>query len=93
MVEDNLLVSKTISPSLVKRTLELSVESLSSFGEMYREAVVQFQQQHGHSHMFCHYSVAIINNMIKFVSVFQVCKNQRNNRAQDCRHCVYGTYL
>ena len=50
MVEDNLLVSKTISPSLVKRTLELSVESLSSFGEMYREAVVQFQQEHSHSH-------------------------------------------
>ena len=73
MVEDNLLVSKTISPSLVKRTLELSVESLSSFGEMYREAVVQFQQEHGNSHMFCHYSVAIINNMIKFVAVFQVC--------------------
>mgnify|MGYP001416209206 CR=1 FL=1 len=44
MVEDNLLVSKTISDSLVLKTWRLSQESLLTFGHLYREAVVTYME-------------------------------------------------
>ena len=70
MIEDNLLVSKTISDALVLKTWHLSQESLLAFGHMYREAVVNFQEIG--SKNLLEYSVAIINNTNKFIAVFKV---------------------
>ena len=70
MIEDNLLVSKTISDALVLKTWRLSQESLLTFGHMYREAVVNFQEIG--SKNLLEYSVAIINNTNKFIAVFKV---------------------
>ena len=70
MIEDNLLVSKTISDALVLKTWRLSQESLLTFGHMYREAVVNFQEIG--SKNLIEYSVAIINNTNKFIAVFKV---------------------
>ena len=70
MIEDNLLVSKTISDALVLKTWQLSQESLLTFGHMYREAVVNFQEIG--SKNLIEYSVAIINNTNKFIAVFKV---------------------
>ena len=70
MIEDNLLVSKTISDGLVLKTWRLSQESLLTFGHMYREAVVTYQEIG--SKNFIKYSVAIINNTNKFIAVFKV---------------------
>ena len=72
MIEDNLLVSKTISDALVLKTWRLSQESLLTFGHMYREAVVNFQEIG--SKNLIEYSVAIINNTNKFIAVFKVIK-------------------
>ena len=70
MIEDSLLVSKTISDALVLKTWRLSQESLLTFGHMYREAVVNFQEIG--SKNLIEYSVAIINNTNKFIAVFKV---------------------
>ena len=70
MIEDNLLVSKTISDALVLKTWRISQESLLTFGHMYREAVVNFQEIG--SKNLIEYSVAIINNTNKFIAVFKV---------------------
>ena len=74
MVEDNLLVSKTISDALVMKTWRLSQECLLTFGLMYREAVVSFMETGTNSDNFIKYSVAIINNTNKFIAVFKVWK-------------------
>ena len=72
MVEDNLLVSKTISDALVMKTWRLSQECLLTFGLMYREAVVNFLETGNNTDNFIKYSVAIINNTNKFIVVFKV---------------------
>ena len=72
MVEDNLLVSSTISTTLATRTLDLSMEMVTSFGKMYKDAVSQFQQMNADSMNFFKFNVAIINNSIKFPALFQV---------------------
>ena len=72
MIEDNLLVSKTISDALVMKTWHLSQECLVTFGQMYREAVVTFQEAGTNTSNFISYGVAIINNTNKFITVFQV---------------------
>ena len=72
MVEDNLLVSKTISDALVLKTWRLSQECLLTFGQMYREAVVNFLETGNSRGNFVDYSVAIINNTNKFIAIFKV---------------------
>ena len=72
MVEDNLLVSSTISSTLMSRTLDLGMEMVASFGKMYKDTVSQFQQMSADSMNFFKFNVAIINNSIKFPALFQV---------------------
>lgn len=75
MVEDNLLVSKTISETLVNKTMILSLENVQSFGKMYLEAVRSFQELEtniNENRRFWMYNVAICNNMNKFSLMFQV---------------------
>jgi len=74
MVEDNLLVSKTISETLVNKTMILSLENVQSFGKMYLEAVRSFQELEtniNENRRFWMYNVAICNNMNKFSLMFQ----------------------
>ena len=87
MVEDNLLVSSTISESLVRKTFDLSLECLEKFGQMYQSIVRQYQEQgpsnrsvdtdqseeqNTDTSRFWICNVVIINNMIKIVKLFQV---------------------
>ena len=83
MVEDNLLVSSTISSSLVTRTLDLSMEMVAIFGSMYKEAVSQFQEVNVDAKNFFRFNVAVINNSSKFPSLFQVkMKDKRHLRSR-----------
>ena len=72
MVEDNLLVSNTISQELVMKTFDLSMAEMMRFLQLYKDAVTEFQNEHSDSSMFLEYSVAICNNCKKFESLFQV---------------------
>ena len=72
MVEDNLLVSNTISEDLVLRTFDLSMDQLLQFSQHYRDAVKQYQSDHSSTNMFYEYNVAISNNCRKFDQLFQV---------------------
>lgn len=72
MVEDNLLVSNTISQDLVLKTFDLSMEEMGRFCQMYKDAVILFQTEHNESTLFIEYNVAISNNCRKFESLFKV---------------------
>ena len=72
MVEDNLLVSNTISQDLVLQTFDLSMVEMNRFFELYKDAVMLFQTEHSDSSMFYEYNVAISNNCRKFESLFEV---------------------
>ena len=83
MVEDNLLVSSTISAALVARTLDLGMEMVTSFGRMYKEAVTQFQEMNVDAKNFFKFNVAVINNSSKFPVLFQVkMKDKMNQRSR-----------
>ena len=71
MVEDNLLVAKTISEDLVLKTFDLSMDEMNKFYQLYKEAVIMFQSEHSDSRMFLEFNVAISNNCKKFETLFQ----------------------
>ena len=44
MVEDNILVSSTISDTLIEKTFSISIEQLLVFGQMYRQTSQEFRE-------------------------------------------------
>ena len=44
MMEENIMVSSTISDSLIERTFSLSVEQLIVFGQMFRRTIEEFRE-------------------------------------------------
>ena len=84
MVEDNLLVSNTISEDLVLRTFDLSMDQLLQFSHHYIDAVKQYQSDHSSTNMFYEYNVAISNNCRKFDQLFQVKILFSNLNSRNC---------
>ena len=75
MVDDNLEVANTISPELVQKTLQLSIDQVITFGTMYREAMLEYKENYfadkSLSTLFTKYMIAITNNCEKFKTLGQ----------------------
>ena len=65
MVDDNLEVANTISPELVQRTLQLSIEQVITYGTLYREAMLEYKENYfteiSSNILFTKYMIAITN--------------------------------
>ena len=71
MMEDNILVSSTISDTLIQRTFYLSIEQFIVFGQMYKEAIQEFRARKVTSDTKkC--DVTIANNCGKFLDLLEV---------------------
>ena len=71
MMEDNILVSSTISDTLIQRTFYLSIEQFIVFGQMYKEAIQEFRAGKVTSDTKkC--DITIANNCGKFLELLEV---------------------
>lgn len=71
MVDDNLEVSNTISQDLVQRTLQISIDQVITFGNLYRQAMNEYLNEKSPGILFTKYIIAIANNCEKFEAMGQ----------------------
>ncbi|KAJ8884588.1 hypothetical protein PR048_016445 [Dryococelus australis] len=78
MIDQNLQVTKTISQELTFRALMLSIDQVTQYGRMYREAIVAFKVRHFEDRSqvlyFTHHMITIVNNCLHFVELAQQMK-------------------
>ncbi|KAG8234436.1 hypothetical protein J437_LFUL014182 [Ladona fulva] len=78
MVDQNLQVTQTISEELTFKALILSMEQVTKYGLMYREAIIAFKCRHFEDRSqvpyFTHYVITIVNNCLEFVELAQQMK-------------------
>ncbi|XP_063225953.1 exocyst complex component 3 [Bacillus rossius redtenbacheri] len=78
MIDQNLQVTKTISQELTFRALMLSIDQVTQYGKMYREAIVAFKVRHFEDRSqvlyFTHHMITIVNNCLHFVELAQQMK-------------------
>jgi len=80
MVDENLQVSATISPELVFKVLLLGIEQVTHFGNLYKNAIVEFKTEYFTDRkkisQFTRYMIAIINNCNRFEELSQDMKER-----------------
>ncbi|XP_031339008.1 exocyst complex component 3 [Photinus pyralis] len=73
MIDQNLQVTKTISESLSNEALLLSIEQVIKYGQIYREAIVEFKNKHFEDRsqvpFFTQYMITIVNNCLQLVEL------------------------
>jgi len=78
MIDQNLQVTKTISQALTHKAMILSIDQVSKYGTMYREAIREFKLRHFEDRSkvpyFTHYMITIINNCMLFIELAQQMK-------------------
>ncbi|KAL1139339.1 hypothetical protein AAG570_006325 [Ranatra chinensis] len=78
MIDQNLQVTKTISQDLTDKALILSMEQVTQYGRLYRDAIITFKTRHFEDRSkvlyFTHYMITIVNNCIRFVELAQQMK-------------------
>uniref|UniRef100_A0A1B6CUA5 Uncharacterized protein n=1 Tax=Clastoptera arizonana TaxID=38151 RepID=A0A1B6CUA5_9HEMI len=78
MIDQNLQVTKTISQALTHKALMLSMEQVSKYGRLYRDAIIEFKSRHFEDRSQCpfftHYMITIVNNCMHFVELAQQMK-------------------
>lgn len=78
MIDQNLQVTKTISQALTHKALMLSMEQVSKYGKLYRDAIIEFKCRHFEDRsqvpFFTHYMITIVNNCMLFVELAQQMK-------------------
>ncbi|XP_070533442.1 exocyst complex component 3-like [Ptychodera flava] len=71
MIEQNLQVAAQIGKDLTRKVLNLCVDEIKSFVNMYKDAIYQYKNKHledrSQPRYYIHYMVAIINNCKKFI--------------------------
>lgn len=80
MIDQNLVVTKTISQELTHRALLLSMDQVTQYGRLYRNAIISFKSRHFEDRsqvpFFTHYMITIVNNCLRFVELAQQLKAQ-----------------
>jgi len=80
MVDENLQVSATISQELVYKVLLLGIEQVTHFGQLYKNAIVEFKAEYFSDRkrfsQFTRYMIAIINNCDRFEELSQDMKER-----------------
>lgn len=80
MVDENLQVSETISQELVHKVFLLGIEQVTRFGEMYKNAIVEYKtnyfKERSAFSLFTRYMIAIINNCDRFEDLSQEMKER-----------------
>ena len=80
MIDQNLVVTKTISQDLTHRALLLSMDQVTQYGRLYRNAIITFKIRHFEDRsqvpFFTHYMITIVNNCLRFVELAQQLKTQ-----------------
>ena len=71
MMEDNLLVTSTISGSLIKKTFCISIEQFLAFGQMYRQTLQEFRERKANLDT-SKTEVTVSNNCGKFLALTEV---------------------
>ncbi|XP_034945828.1 exocyst complex component 3 [Chelonus insularis] len=78
MIDQNLQVTKTISTDLTAKALVVSIEQVTKYGYMYRQAVIEFKAKHFEDRSqvpyFTHHMITIVNNCIQFIELAQQMK-------------------
>lgn len=66
MIDQNLQVTKTISQQLTFSALELSIDQIIKYGDMYKDAIIAFKNKHFEDRSqlpyFTQYMITIVNN-------------------------------
>ncbi|XP_034237969.1 exocyst complex component 3 [Thrips palmi] len=80
MIDQNLVVTKTISQELTHRALLLSMDQVTQYGRLYRSAIITFKSRHFEDRsqvpFFTHYMITIVNNCSRFVELAKQLKAQ-----------------
>ena len=71
MMEDNLLVTSTISDSLIKKTFCISIEQFLVFAQMYRQTLQEFRERKANLDT-SKTEVTVSNNCGKFLALTEV---------------------
>ena len=71
MMEDNLLVTSTISETLIKKTFFISIEQFLVFGQMYRQTLQEFRERKANLET-SNTEVTVSNNCGKFLALTEV---------------------
>lgn len=78
MIDQNLQVTRTISQDLTFKALLLSIDQVTQYGKMYRDAIIEFKIRHFEDRSkvpyFTHYMITIVNNCLQFVELAQLMK-------------------
>ena len=78
MIDQNLQVTKTISTDLTAKALLLSIEQVTKYGHMYRQAIQDFKARHFEDRSqvpyFTHHMITTVNNCLQFVELAQQMK-------------------
>ncbi|KAM0733533.1 Exocyst complex component 3 [Formica fusca] len=78
MIDQNLQVAKTISPDLTAQALVLCIEQVTKYGNMYRQAILEFKTKHFEDRSqvpyFTHHMITIVNNCMQFNKLAQQMK-------------------
>ncbi|XP_067000156.2 exocyst complex component 3 [Anabrus simplex] len=78
MIDQNLHVTKTICQDLTFKALLLSMDQVTQYGKLYREAILEFKIRHFEDRSQCpyftHYMITIINNCLRFTELAQQMK-------------------
>lgn len=78
MIDQNLQVTKTISQALTHKALMLSMDQVTKYGRLYRDAIIQFKTRHFEDRsqvpFFTHFMITIVNNCMLFVELAQQMK-------------------
>uniref|UniRef100_T1JCR4 Exocyst complex component 3 n=1 Tax=Strigamia maritima TaxID=126957 RepID=T1JCR4_STRMM len=80
MVEQNLLVAKTIGFDLVVKIFRMSMTEMTNLGSMYLDAIMEYKntcmQNRNTMKYFTHYMVAAVNNCLHFIELCHQLKDQ-----------------
>uniref|UniRef100_A0A6M2DID1 Putative exocyst complex subunit sec6 n=1 Tax=Xenopsylla cheopis TaxID=163159 RepID=A0A6M2DID1_XENCH len=80
MVDQNLTVTNTISKELTFKSLLLSIDQISKYGNMYRAKIVEFKSRHFKDRslvpLFTHYMISIVNNSLQIGELAQQMKQR-----------------
>ncbi|XP_033230784.1 exocyst complex component 3 [Belonocnema kinseyi] len=78
MIDQNLQVTKTISPDLTSKALTLCIEQVTKYADMYFQAILEFKYKHFEDRSrvpyFTHHLITVVNNCLQFIELAQQMK-------------------
>lgn len=102
IIDQNLEVTKTISPDLTRKALILGLQHVTNFAESYREGIIEFKNKHFEDRSqiiyFTQYMISIVNNchrMTELSAQFEkiYCVPGCSIKLLDCFRKLNDTYI